>query len=632
VRRELCDSLGCVRGDAGAVVFNNAPYAGVAGAAAAAATQLCDILSDMSSSGKPLRNLIKRLAVHGAGVFLALGAPVADFRSPGLIGPADLFSAVIALRATLLPDGDAGTDADHWLALHAHVFGAAYDVSFELVCPPPRDAGADQLQLRSLLPPAGNYLSPVFVVCVGGNRFAVVSVSAPVQVPFMTAPSSSTTSVTTSTTSLSLGQWQPSASATSASATTATPAALALATDPLFGHFVHTELVERRGHTAEVVPVAPLLDLPATDEARWKESATEAEIKATKEDARRVGYNVKIDSSKKNQHKTLICANKGCSWRVYYSVNRVGTQLLLGDGDVCVYQLVRRLSTFTHNCKAETASVPMKLKQNSLLSAAQRALTAGVSVAGKTPKEFAQLVQEGSLSTGAQLTGTLAPSSVHALHAHAQAMECGTLTQQIQRVPALLAHFQQTFPGTVTAIEYETAADDASKVCIRRMVVVMPFAAKLAINGPHISSLDLAVMRAGAGESKAGGLIMVNTAVVGAPVRVRNGETELDLDGSANCSYQTLAVGWTNGNEDAASMQFVMDALVKAGCFQAKSADELRTAGYETETAAWVDRYRTFNIIADGGAAIETAVDTLKVTLSAQGVILTSTVSATFGI
>ncbi len=78
-------------------------------------------------------------------------------RSPAPVGPADLFSAVIALRATLLPDGDAGTDADHWLALHAHVFGAAHDVLFELVCPaPPMPAP----------------------ICVEGNRFAVVSVSA----------------------------------------------------------------------------------------------------------------------------------------------------------------------------------------------------------------------------------------------------------------------------------------------------------------------------------------------------------------------------------------------------------------------------------------------------------------------
>jgi hypothetical protein len=249
---------------------------------------------------------------------------------------------------------------------------------------------------------------------------------------------------------------------------------------------------------------------------------------------------------------------------------------------------------------------------------------AGVSVADKTAKEFAQLVQEGSQSTGAQLTSTLAPSSVHKLRYHAQVLEVGTLTEQVQRVPALLAYFQQTFPGAVTNIEYEAAPGDETKKIIKHMVVVLPYAAKVTINGPRIMSIDYAHMRTGESSKGGGGggLIMVNSAAVGAPVRVRNGETELDVDGNANCTYLTLAVGWTQGNENAASMRFVLDAMVAAGCFQAKSPEELRAAGYDTETDIWVDRYRTFNIIADGGGCIEAAIGDLKPTLNAQGVIL----------
>ena len=115
---------------------------------------------------------------------------------------------VLGLRATLLPGGDAHKDADHWLALHACVFGAAHDVRFELICAP-RDDDAGVLQLRSLLPLASEYLSSVFVVNVEANRFAVVSVSAPVQVLFMPARSASTSSstamVTTSSTT-SIGE------------------------------------------------------------------------------------------------------------------------------------------------------------------------------------------------------------------------------------------------------------------------------------------------------------------------------------------------------------------------------------------------------------------------------------------
>jgi hypothetical protein len=48
----------------------------------------------------------------------------------GPIGGADLFSIVTGLRATLWPGVDADKDADHWLALHACVFGAAHGVQF----------------------------------------------------------------------------------------------------------------------------------------------------------------------------------------------------------------------------------------------------------------------------------------------------------------------------------------------------------------------------------------------------------------------------------------------------------------------------------------------------------------------
>jgi hypothetical protein len=85
----------------------------------------------------------------------------ATSRCPAPIGGADLFSVVTGLCATLLPGVDA--HADHWLALHACVFGAVHDVQFEIICAP-RDAGASVLQLRSLLPSSSTYPSPAFVI------------------------------------------------------------------------------------------------------------------------------------------------------------------------------------------------------------------------------------------------------------------------------------------------------------------------------------------------------------------------------------------------------------------------------------------------------------------------------------